>query len=53
MSLKHKLLVVLLIPVVIGSSIGLMILSYLLVPVTIVLVIGSMIYAIFKMKAMN
>ena len=50
MSLKDKLLVILLIPFIIGSSIALMVLSYLIVPVVIVLTIGSIIYFIFRVK---
>ena len=44
MNLKYKFLVVLLIPVVIGASVAIMILSYLLVPMFIVLSIGTIIY---------
>ena len=44
MNLKYKFLVVLLIPVVIGASVAIMILSYLLVPMFIVLSVGTLIY---------
>ena len=44
MNLKYKFLVVLLIPVVIGASVAIMILSYLLVPMFIVLSVGTIIY---------
>ena len=50
MSLKDKLLIILLIPFVIGSSIALMMLSYLIVPVFIVIFIGTIIYFIFRVK---
>ena len=44
MNLKYKFLVVLLIPVVIGASVAIMLLSYLLVPMFIVLSVGTIIY---------
>lgn len=50
MNLKRSLLTLLLIPVVIGVSVGIMILSYLVVPVTIVTLVGLVIYLILKMR---
>ena len=50
MSLKDKILLVILIPFIIGSSIALMLLSYLIVPVFIVISIGSIIYFVLRVK---
>ena len=48
MTLKHKLLTLLLIPTLIGSSIALMVLSYLFVPLIIVGTVGIFSYSVVK-----